>query len=828
MNTFPPNITAALRCTLFLVFFFGMMAASPHDVRAQQPALSDPIDVIQAFAQHHQDLPREQAFILTDRERYFWGNRIWFSAFVTAGADNLFSGISRLLYVELYDDTGSRIDRTYVRLENGSGHGSLTFGETQPRSGTFTLTAYTSWMLNFEENLMFRKPLQVTELGKLVRPAEPDTEDISLAFFPESGQLLAGVTSEVVVKASLPDGRAAAVSGEIRTASGERVATFETDATGLGAFRISPEAGQRLEAVIPQNPQPYELAGVQQTGVRLNVQQDHDNGQFVLHVQKSGGKAGQVTVFGHHRGRIYYLSEMELSESGSGMGWAAMELFPPGAVEFIVLDERGDLIARRPVLMLNDVRPLRLSAEISAPVFGPREQVRLRLNLRNETGMAVQGMATVSVSAQEFSAATPTQDGFPASRLKQRLLADHLLGFSEPALLLPRFLENDMLTHADWLIQTAPPQDFAWELISNPEKLANIRLPENGFSVSGTIRTGFRGRPVDEANVIFAMGPNDEDLFVIDTNEDGRFLMSDIDIMGSSQISIRATDRRGRSNVRIGLDEQFDFLPDFEVKAPQPFVAVSTDEQESAERIASQVQQTRLLEEQHIMAAMQLDLEAVTVTAEREDVQENLRRLADGDVGGTVLRVSDRPELQSLTIFDLLMRLPGVQVSGNSIRVRTGAIQNQPPILLIDGAAIEEELIASVSASDVDNISVLRRPDQLARFGAQGATGVISIRTIRGEGLPGRSLPVVTAFLKGFDEPPPFFSPNYTGVLPQLTDETEDNRLTLHWQPNFVIRPEGREILFWTGDRPGTYCATIEGLSTDGRAFSEHLCFDVE
>lgn len=807
---------------LSILLILGSLIFTPQPSAAQQARGDAAIDMIQAFSQHHQDLPRERVFIQTDRDSYFWGDRIWFSAIVTGGTDNLFSGISRLLYVELYDDAGSRIDRTFVRLENGSGNGSLTFGESETRTGTFTLVAYTSWMLNFEAASLFTKPLQVVSPGMVLRQAAADPSDVRLHLAPEGGSLLSGVPAKVAVKSTLPDGRAVSVSAELRDDAGATLLTFETDAYGLAAFTFTPEAGRGYEAVILQNQNSAALPPVQENGARLSVSRDASGGQFVLGVQLKGEPQPEsLTVFGHVRGRVFYLAEMELFD-GRGMGWASADLFPPGIVEFVVLGTGGALLTKRPVLNLPEPQ-LQLSLSTPQTVFGTRQQVALRHELRDENGRRIEGLASLSVTVQpEDTTMAP-----PRSDIYSSLLTGYAFDFDEPSLRLAYFLEQGMAEHADLALLTAPEQSFAWEVLQNPEELAGIRLPENGFSVSGTIRTGFRGRPVSEANVVFAMGPNDDDLFVIDTSEDGYFLMNDIDITGSAQVSIRATDRRGRRNVRIGLDEQFDFLPELSVRAPQLFDEVAGDAAED-EALAARIVQARQNEEQHIMAAMQIELEEITVTGEREDFAETLSRMATGDVGGTVLRVSDLPELQSLTIYDLLMRLPGVQVSGTSVRVRTGAIQDTPPVILLDGAAIEEELLGTISASDVDNLSVLRRPEQLARFGAQGANGVISIRTIRGEGIPGRNLPVVSAFLKGFDEPPPFFSPRYGGILPQLTDERPDTRVTLHWQPNFVIQQQGRDILFWTGDVPGTYCATVQGLTPDGRPFGGELCFEVE
>ena len=57
----------------------------------------------QTFAETY---PREKAYLHFDNTSYYVGDTIWFKAYVTLAEKQVFSSISRPLYVELVDQAG--------------------------------------------------------------------------------------------------------------------------------------------------------------------------------------------------------------------------------------------------------------------------------------------------------------------------------------------------------------------------------------------------------------------------------------------------------------------------------------------------------------------------------------------------------------------------------------------------------------------------------------------------------------------------------------------------------------------------------------------------
>lgn len=79
-------------------------------------------------------------------------------------------------------------------------------------------------------------------------------------------------------------------------------------------------------------------------------------------------------------------------------------------------------------------------------------------------------------------------------------------------------------------------------------------------------------------------------------------------------------------------------------------------------------------------------------------------------------------------IYELIQgRLPGVQVSGNKIRIRgtNTILGNDDPLILVDG--IEMDDISVISPDMVDSIDILKDAAASSIYGVRAANGVILI-----------------------------------------------------------------------------------------------------
>ena len=114
-----------------------------------------------------------------------------------------------------------------------------------------------------------------------------------------------------------------------------------------------------------------------------------------------------------------------------------------------------------------------------------------------------------------------------------------------------------------------------------------------------------------------------------------------------------------------------------------------------------------------------------------------------GDVAGAV-SVADREDFEGIATTNTQQliqgRLAGVQVvngsglpgSGTNIVIRgTGSFTSVNPLYVIDGIQASATLFNSLSANDVESITVLKDAASTAIYGAQGANGVVIVTTKR-------------------------------------------------------------------------------------------------
>ena len=108
---------------LFLLSVCGLLAISARGENPPAKVIFEQyMNQAQTFADNY---PREKAYLHFDNTSYYVGDTIWFKAYVTLAEKQVFSSISRPLYVELVDQAGHVTDKQIIKLSQGKATGSL-------------------------------------------------------------------------------------------------------------------------------------------------------------------------------------------------------------------------------------------------------------------------------------------------------------------------------------------------------------------------------------------------------------------------------------------------------------------------------------------------------------------------------------------------------------------------------------------------------------------------------------------------------------------------------------------------------------------------------
>ncbi len=117
---------------------------------------------------------KEKTYVQTDKPYYYPGEKLWFKAYMNYQTLQSKDSLSKVLYVELINAEG-KIEQTHtVRIESCSAIGDFTLPPSL-KPGNYFLRAYSNWMLNYGEETIYVKPLQVLNLFERPEKIADDT-----------------------------------------------------------------------------------------------------------------------------------------------------------------------------------------------------------------------------------------------------------------------------------------------------------------------------------------------------------------------------------------------------------------------------------------------------------------------------------------------------------------------------------------------------------------------------------------------------------------------------------------------------------------------------
>jgi hypothetical protein len=118
-------------------------------------------DYLSQRFQHYCELvPREEVYVISDREEYIAGEELWFNTWLLDSQSSHPASDSRIIYLELLNPENKPIAQKRVKIDKGTGQGQIELPDTLS-TGTYTLRAYTSWMKNFLPYNCFMKDIKV-------------------------------------------------------------------------------------------------------------------------------------------------------------------------------------------------------------------------------------------------------------------------------------------------------------------------------------------------------------------------------------------------------------------------------------------------------------------------------------------------------------------------------------------------------------------------------------------------------------------------------------------------------------------------------------------
>ncbi|MVT09185.1 MG2 domain-containing protein [Chitinophaga tropicalis] len=768
--------------------------------------------ITQALEQYSKRFPQEKVYLHLDKDYYAAGETMWFKAYVLLQGQPSLSATN--LYVELVDKTGNVVMKKLVSVSGATGAGAFELPEGQ-KAGQYQLRAYTAWMLNFDAEYLFYKNIEIFDPLKPAPAAtKPVSNEFAVQFFPEGGNMIAGVAGRVAFKAIDAQGYPLEVNGIVQNLKGETVALVKTTRDGMGMFDLTPAAGDTYKALVQTSKGQQKtvlLPVVKTTGVGLKV---FNKGTRIFYqtlpATKDNPMYNNMMVVAQMHQHVVYKAKLNAAE-GQMSGFIPTAQLPSGIVQLTIFNSDGLPMAERLAFVRkNDMLPLTLqNTSINTQ---PRQKNTIEVKVPDTM------LTSLSVSITDADQILKDQD--ENNILSNLLLTSDLKGYINNPGQYFKDLDPATLTGLDLIMMTNGWRRFSWEKILH-NYMPEIRFPyEQGLLLKGVATTNKGAAPLSNGKVDFILKqPVDTTTAFssVTTNDKGEFAVDHFQFVDTINVFYRANDpNKAWKDVNVVFEPHF-FEKNEKLTLPYPFREPEVLDNTALRSYLSTVSENNAVNKS--ITNKPVFLKEVNVREKRLSKAQTVEQryssgmFAQGD--GYAFDLT-RDEAGSIGIFQYLQsKVPGLTINTTEPGNPTLQWRGGPPVLFLNEMPTNISMLNNINIGDVAFIKVLR-PTFVGGFG--GSSGAIAVYTRKGG--DSKNDVDTRGFEKyrkgGYNIMKEFYAPDYT--VRKEIHILQDKRLTLYWNPNLIADTltHTAKISFYNNDFTRRFRVVIEGMGEDG------------
>lgn len=805
----------------YVLLLFAIIFGIP--VKAQE--IKNKAKVIAQYDSVLKAFPKEKIYVHLDRPVYAQLDTIWFKAYLIEPSSNSYSALSGLIYMDVVNAMGSVVQTLSLPTKLGISWGSLVLNPKNYSSGTYTLRAYTNWMQNFGETYFFKKQLKIISVpvnapnsspssasavvDKKNTPSSTQTvQDPSIQFLPEGGSWIVGRSQKIAFKAIAPNGKGIAIEGEIKDSRLRQVATFKSNAMGMGYFTAIAEPEEIYTAFIKVGKNNYnqQLPRTKKSGTTLIVKNDFNLDSLVITVL-SDIPNQPLTMIGQSKGLVCFTANFS-AETKRRTIKIAKKLFPTG-ISQIILQSQDQILNERN-FFIHHQDQLQVSLSSASTTYSNRENIPIQIKVSDANQQPVGGSFSIVVTDDNQVQKDEEADD---NILSYFLLSSDLKGEIEnPSTYFNGFNEqknNDL----EALCLTQGWVSYDWDLGKKP----NYKV-EKEYTISGKV-TNISGKPVPEAKVTILGRNKGMMLGNTTSNEKGEFVFKDLPPMDSAVFVLKILNSKGKLGTLGVVVDEFRQLPIKSIPSPKTTVEEALDSVE-LNFVALKKQQYKA------NPASGIALNEVTIVG-KKTIKGSKNLNGPGESDQTITR-EDLERTRSKTLLQVLME----QVKGFRTGTDNFYIQNRSVKLIIDGFDVDDVsyevldhfahlkfFLNYYTVADLEGIEIMIFEGNTTTYAQEfkGKGVFIEVTTKSGEG-PYLKKAFNTVIIKpmNYGDTKVFYSPKYTPAT--KSSKFPDLRSTIYWAPNVVTNTKGEaNISFFSADKKGKYTVWIEGSDMQGK-----------
>jgi hypothetical protein len=759
-----------------------------------------------SFNKYRQAALQEKVFVHTDKSGYLTGEILWFKVYTVDATYHKPLGLSKVVYVDVLDNNQNAIIQTKIAMKNGLGSGSV-YIPVSAGNGNYKLRAYTNWMKNFSPDYYFERNITIINPVKSPEiPAKTQAADYDAQFFPEGGNLVAGISSKVAFKVTGSNGLGLnEFTGFVVNQKKDTVASFHPMKFGIGSFLFTPVAGDVYKAVIKTGNNisvTKELPAVNSRGYVMAVK---DAGsQIEVTVKSAGVDVGELYLFAHTRQLVKAATAMSFSNSTASFMIDKAKL-GEGVSQLTIFNS-----ARQPVCeRLYFKRPkqnLIIDATADQAFYAHRKKVSIDIGAKDFSGQVKPANLSMSVYKVDSLQNLDAGEIFSYLWLKSDLRGN----IESPGYYLKNTgpeadaaLDNLMLSQG-W-------RRYQWDNVFAGKQASFSYLPEyNGHLVTGKITNAQTSIATKDIVAYLSVPGKRVQLYAAKSDTAGRLIFNTSQLYGPGEIVAQTNSERDTAyhiDILSPFSEQYS-------KYAQPRFSLTKDMQKAIEEgsIATQVQNIYAGNKTKHFYEPAVDSSGFYATPYKTYLLDNYTRF-------TTMEEVLREYVKEVWVNRSQKRYHIKVLNGE------GFLDGDPLVMLDDVPVFNIDKVMAI-----DPLKVRKLEDVPYRYywGPSVYEGVLSFTTYKGD-LGGVEMDPKAVVLdyEGMQLQREFYSPVYDTEEAAKT-RMPDFRSLLYWAPDINISAGGKsQLSFYTSDQAGKYIGIVQGITAEGDAASQYFSFDV-
>lgn len=796
---------------------------------------------------------QEKIYLHLDKPYYASGETIWYKAYVLDASFHRSLNASKAIWVDLVDPHGQILIQQLLPVQGeGVAFGELKCKKQWP-AGRYQLRAYTDRMKFFDPNFFFQHELELVGMNRLV---ENKTPDFDVQFFPEGGDLVTGLSSQLAFLAIDEEGRGIPVEGKIVDDQGKEIRRINTSIDGRNSIIFQPALGRSYKAEVQygKRSKQFKIPEALGEGYVMSVRNKKGKNLSIRVLSSAAKVDTEVYLVGQVRGKVYYKSKGTLANQLLNFE-IPRQLFPSGILQLSLMDKEGRVYAER-LCFVDQEDTLQLQVNLTKKNFGPRDEIVLKMVAKDVQGRPVQGNFSLAITdSGQLLIPVAARDirsyVWLESDLKGRIEAPNRY-FDPTNPKAERMLDLLMLTNA-W-------RRFSWQDVLKGD-VVEAPFFAQGFEVCGSLRVEDVNKYKEAELALVTVGPTGG-FYTTQVDELGRFCFYDVNFVDTTFLSVQAISQNGQtSNLEVIFDAPKP--PKSNYRATSNQTELGTAGKKVRENYTSIMKARQ--EEASILNGDFVLLDEVVVTGNKI-TRQPAQSLHETEFADVVLQMDEQYQNHPNVLSVMEGKVPGMQVLDDGYRsiIRITGGTNDP-LVLFDGmpvnslnwtlpdlitqagtpggggqgnneigdsgtrmatapAATSEDkelynFLRTLSPRTVDRIEVLKGGNA-AMYGVRGANGVIAIYSKSGAYDPGER--VNGNAYPGYYTAREFYAPKYNGTDAGLL--RKDRRSTIYWNPNIQTDQSGKaEVRFFNTDIAKQITIELEGTDSRGQFGSLRL-----